>query len=65
MEYMMLFHGALAALRQGSGVPTRRKVDAKSVYQGIVTRAANNTEPVFPYCCGSCPGAGNVSCGRP
>ena len=42
MESRMLFYGALSALRQDSGVPTRRKVAAKSVYQGIVTRAARN-----------------------
>jgi hypothetical protein len=42
MESITLFHVALSALRQGSGVHTRRKVVAKSVYQGIVTRAAIN-----------------------
>ena len=56
MDGRMLFHGALVALRQGSGISTRRKVVAKSVYQGIVTCAANNRILRIPYCCGTLPG---------
>jgi hypothetical protein len=44
---MLLFHVALFALRQGSGVHTRREVVAKSVYRGIVTCAANNKEQLL------------------
>jgi hypothetical protein len=47
MESRTLFQVALFALRQGSGIHTRRKVVAKSVYRGIITCATNNKEQLL------------------